>query len=561
MAVAFSAPVAQAVTGLASVLRSPNLRRLELAYAASLIGLWGYSIAFVVYAFEAGGATLVGVAAVVRLLPAAVAAPFAALLADRHSRRLVMLLTDLCRALVIAAMAVAVASETPVAAVFGLAGLMGVLSTAFEPAKNALLPSLVDDPEQLTAANVATSTLESTAIFAGPAVGGLVLALASTEAALAVTAALLVCSAALLARIDAKPAPDPKAERDEPPQQESLAEQLLGGARAIIADRRIALVMGLLSAQVLVAGALGVFVVVIALELLELGSGAVGLLNSAAGIGGLLGAVAALAAAAKRGLAGTFGIGIVAWGLPLLLIAAWPEPVVAFVAFGLLGIANTVVDSTGLTLLQRTTPDHLSGRVFGVLETLVIIGLALGSLLTSLLLAAAGTVASLVIVGAFLPTLALLAWPALRRIDAEMPPPEHELELLRGVPLFAPLAPSSLEQLATRLERVRCPAGSEVIRQGETGDRFYVIESGEVEVFEDGIAARREGPGDFFGEIALVRDMPRTATVVALTDLELLALEREPFIATVTGHARTREAADAVIQARLGSVRAAAGSV
>jgi CRP-like cAMP-binding protein len=153
----------------------------------------------------------------------------------------------------------------------------------------------------------------------------------------------------------------------------------------------------------------------------------------------------------------------------------------------------------------------------------------------------------------------LLCTPALRRLDAETGPPE--LTLLQGVPMFAPLAPASLELLASQLERVRVGQGAEVIRQGEPGDRFYVIESGEVEVFEDGLFARREGPGDFFGEIALIRDVPRTATVRAVSDLEPLALEREPFIAAVTGHAPSAEAADAVIGTRLGSVRAGAGSV
>jgi MFS family permease len=561
VAAAFATPLAQALGALSGVLRSPNLRRLELAYAASLIGLWAYSVAIVIYAFELGGATLVGVSAVVRLLPAAVAAPFAAMLADRHSRRRVMLVTDLVRSLLVAAIAVSVAADLPATVVFSLAGAMAVVSTAFEPAKNALLPSLVADPDQLTAANVATSTLESSAIFAGPALGGVVFALASAEAALAVTAGLLLCSAALLARIEAAGAHEPVVNAGDGPREEGLVAELLGGGRAIAADWRLALVMGLLSAQLLVDGAIGVFVVVIALDVLELGRGAVGLLDSAAGLGGLVGALAALAVIGQRGLAATFGFGVAAWGAPLLLIAAWPEPAVAFAAFGLVGVANTVVDSSGFTLLQRASPDELRGRVFGVFETLAIMAVGLGSLIASVLIAALDTVATLVVVGAFLPTLALVAWPALRRLDAETPMPGPETDLLRGIPMFAPLAPASLEQLASQLERLRFPAGSVVIRQGDPGDRFYVIEDGEVEVFEDGVRVRRQGVGDFFGEIALVRDMPRTATVVAHTDLELLALEREPFIATVTGHARTREAADAVIRARLGSVRAGAGSV
>jgi MFS family permease len=242
-----------------------------------------------------------------------------------------------------------------------------------------------------------------------------------------------------------------------------------------------------------------------------------------------------------------------------MLIPLVPEPAFVLLMFAVIGVANTIGDSAGYTLMQRATSDEVRGRVFGAFETIVIAAIGLGTIGAAGLVEWLGRDAALVVTGGLLPALVLLCAPGLRRLDAETGPPD--LALLRGVPMFAPLAPASLELLASQLERVRVGQGEEVIRQGEAGDRFYVIESGEVEVFEAGVFARRQGPGDFFGEIALIREVPRTATVRAVADLELLALEREPFIAAVTGHAPSAEAADAVIGRRLGSVRAGAGSV
>jgi MFS family permease len=550
------APLAEAFGAFAGVFRVPNLRRLELAYACSLIGLWAYSVPLVVFAYNEGGAALVGLSGVLRLLPALIAAPFAAMLADRYSRRLVLLSTDVTRALVAGLIALAVAVELGVAVVMALAALMAIVSTAFEPAKNAIVPSLVEEPDQLTAANVVTSSFESSGIFLGPAVGGLLLAVGSIELAFAATALLLACSAILLGRIDEPAQP---ADRAREAAGERLLDEALAGVRAVAADPRLRLVVGLFAAQLFVDGALAVFIVVIVLELLGLGEGAVGLLDSAAGLGGLLGSVVALVIAGRRGLGTLFGIGIVGWGVPLMLIPLLPEPAFVLLMFAVIGLSNTVSDSAGYTLMQRASSDEVRGRVFGAFETLAIGSIGLGTIGAAGLVELLGTDAALVVTGGMLPLLVLLCAPALRRLDAEAGPPE--LALLRGVPMFAPLASASLELLASRLERVRVLQGEEVIRQGEPGDRFYLIESGEVEVFEDGLFARREGPGDFFGEIALIRNVPRTATVRAVTDVELLALDREPFIAAVTGHAPSAEAADAVIDRRLDSVRAGAGTV
>jgi predicted MFS family arabinose efflux permease len=449
----------------------------------------------------------------------------------------------------------AIALGAGLVVVLGIAALVSVASTAFEPAKKAILPSLATDPEQLTAANVASSTFESAAIFIGPAMGGALLAAAGFTVALAASCALLVCSVALLARIRRSPIERDQAGTERP----GLLEEAFAGIRATAASPELRLVMGLFGAQLMIDGALGVFVVVVAIDLLELGRGGVGLLDSASGLGGLLGGVLALGLTGRAGLGRVFGLGIAAWGLPLALIPLLPSTGFVLAAFALIGVANTLVDASGFTLIQRITPDDIRGRVFGAFETLAIVSVGLGAVITTGLIALIGVNLSLVAVGAPAALLSAAFWGRLRGLDAALAPPG--LDLLRGVPMFAWLGGAPLEALASRLERREAAAGEEIIRQGEAGDHFYVIEAGDVDVFEDGIFARREGRGDFFGEIALLRDVPRTATVIALTDVVLLCLERDPFIAAVSGHATGTEAAETVIAGRLGSVRAGAGSV
>ena len=246
------------------------------------------------------------------------------------------------------------------------------------------------------------------------------------------------------------------------------------------------------------------------------------------------------------------GAGIVFWGIPLALLAAWPAVGVALVLFAVLGAANTLVDVAAFTLLQRLAPEAVRARVFGVLESLLLGTIGIGAVLAPALLSLLGTRGALVAAGLFLPALGLLAWRPLARVDGELAPLTDELALLRGIPMFSTLAPATLEQLAASLVPVRVPAGKDVFRRGAAGDHFYVIARGEAHVAVDGAPVRLQA-GDHFGEIALLRDVPRTATVSARTDLELYALERDAFIAAVTGHARSAEAANAVVASRLGT--------
>jgi MFS family permease len=517
---------------LREVYRNPKLRHLELAWAGSIIGMWAYSVAITVYAL-------------IRWLPSAFASPFASILGDRYPRVRVMLSADLIRAAGLGAMAACAATGAPVETVYALAAAVAVVHTAFQPAQQAILPSLARGPEELTAANVSSSTIESLGFCVGPALGGVLLAVSNVWVVFVVTAACFLWSALQLTGL---------LRADEPPLRRTemrFADEAAAGFHTIRRDGRLRLVVGLFSAQTLVNGAFTVLVAVSAFQLLHLGSSGVGYLNSAVGVGGLVGGFISLLLVGQRRLATTFGIAIAGAGGPLFLVGVWPTTAVALIVYALIGLSIIVGDVSGYTLLQRSTPGEVLARVFGVLHSVFYATVALGAFLAPPLIHWIGIRWALVAVGALLPILSVLARTSLTQLDLA-PSRTRELELLRRIPIFAPLAPPVLEHLAARLVPVDASAGEAIVRKGETGDRFYIVEDGEIEIALDSGAPRIEGPGSYFGEIALLRDVPRTATVSAHTDVELYALGRDDFLGAVTGHAGSAEAADAVIGSRLG---------
>jgi len=530
---------------LRDVFRNRALRQLQLAWAGSIIGSWAYTVALVVYAYDQGGASAVALVAVIRWVPAAIASPFAAILGDRYPRVRVMLGADLLRASALGAMAACVVTDAPAAIIYVLATVVAVLATVFDPAQSALIPSLARTPEELTAANVSSSTLESLGFCVGPALGGILLTLTNVWVVFVVTAATFLWSALMLA---------PLLRASEPPlthERPKLLEETTAGFRAIGSDPRLRLVIGVFGAQTLVNGAFGVLIAVSAFRLLDLGSGGVGYLWAAVGVGGLIGGAFSLALVGHRRLATTFGIAVAGTGGPLLILGVLPRTGAALIAFGLIGFANIICDVSGFTILQRGTPSEVLSRVFGVLHSLVYATLGLGAVLAPPLIHAVGVRWTLAIVGSLLPVLSLLTHTSLTKLDTE-PGDPHRLQLLQAIPIFSPLSPPVLERLAAELTPVRALENEEIIREGDHGDRFYVVSSGEVEVLVDGQPPRREGAGSYFGEIALLRDVPRTATVRAATDVELFALDRDEFLPAVTGHSGSVQAAEAVIGSRLG---------
>jgi MFS family permease len=547
--------VSESFRSFGQVFRNPDIRKIELAWAGSVLGHWAYGIALAVYAYEQGGAAAVGLVGLIRFLPPAIVGPFTAMLADRFRRERVMVTADVTRALLLGTAAVVIAADGPPALVYTLAGLVAVAYSAIRPAQAALLPSLARSPSELTAANVASSTIESIGVFGGPALGGILLAATSASVVFAAAAIGFVYSALLVSRVERQPRPEERREG------RNILREFSAGYVTVVREPNLRVLVILLVAQTLVAGALNVLIVVSALQLLDLGEDGVGWLTSALGVGGVLGAVVSIALVGRGRLTSDFTLGIVLWGFPIAIIGLWPEPIPAFLLLTIVGMGNTLVDVSAFTLLQRAVPDEVLGRVFGAVQSLWVGAIGLGSILAPLAIELIGIEGALIVTGSILPLLAALLWRRLSALDRAAPAPERELELLRGIELFRPLPPPVLEGLAGAMAPMRVEAGREIVREGEAGDRFYVIADGRVEVVKDGEVINEEGPGEFFGEIALLRDVPRTATVRAKTDVELRALEREDFIGAVTGHAASAEAADSVVATRLSSLRPGLASV
>ena len=532
----------------AAVWRNANLRWLELAWTASIVGQYAFLVAVSVYAYNVGGEGAVGLIFLARLIPAALLAPFAGLLGDRYPRERVLLVTNIVRVVFVGAAALAVFADADPWLVYGLSIAATIATTPFRSSQAALTPSLARTPEELTAANAVASGVESIAVFAGPALAGVLFAVASTGLVFTITAALVVVSALFLLLIQLEPVEAPRREL----QAGTILAERLAGFTTLGGDRALRLMMVLLTAQTAVFGAVQVFIVVAAFELLDLGEGGVGYLSAAIGIGAFVGAVGALSLTGARRLSPAFLVGIVLIGVPLMTIGVWQELPVALVALAVMGIGSSLVDVAGLTLVQRAVPDDVLARVFGVIQMLWLASIGVGAALVPVLVSWLGVEASFIAVGALLPLLVVLLGAQVARIDAQAAAPDaEELRILATVPIFAPLPGGSLEHLAARLVPLRVEAKSVIVREGDVGDRFYIVVEGELDVTQTGAALTKLGPGGYFGEIALLRDVSRTATVTASTEVVLYALDREDFLAAVTGHPQSAEAAETVMAARL----------
>jgi MFS family permease len=534
------------LSALTAAVRNENVRRAELAWGAAVVAEWAHFVALGVFAFEQGGASAVGIAGLVRLLPAALVAPFAASLGDRFPRERLLLATVLIGSGALAGSAAAALAGEPVP-VFALAGIVGLSSTLIRPALQALLPSLARTPEELIASNGATSTIESVGTLVGPLLAGLLISLANVGTVFLVGAGALLVAAAILARVNVEGRIALTAE----PGGSGVRRMLGAGFQAIGRAPRARVIVGLVVAQTFVRGCLNVLIVVAVFQVLDGGAAEVGYLTAAIGVGGLIGALWAMALEGQR-LAVLFGIALVFWGAPIILIAPRPEVVAAAFLLAIVGAANSVEDVAVFTLLQRIVPDDILTRVLGVLWGLAMGGVAIGSITAPPIANAIGPRLAFVVVGSILPLLTLATYRRLAEIDRTAAP-APELELIEQVPMFAPLSVAAKERVAANLVPISVRAGDVVIRMGDPGDRFYIVGDGEFEIDAGGGRATAHKT-DYFGEIALLHDVPRTATVRAAIDSKLFALRRDDFLAAVTGHSVAHAAGKAVAEARLAGV-------
>ncbi len=533
---------------LGAAFANADLRRVGLAYAGFNAAEWGVWIALLVYAYGHGGATAASVAAVVQLVPAGLFAPFAARMVDRGAPARVLLGGYLAQAVTMSLTAVALLAGAPPALVFVLAGLAASATTFTRPAQAALVPALVRRVDELTSANVVLGWIESIGLLVAPAVAGALLAVSVPATVFAVMAALALASAAIVAPVRGPAAPAPDVAGGD---ARAVAGELLAGARVVGADPHARLLAGVLGMEFVLIGALDVLFVVIAIEVLDLGGSGAGYLNAAFGAGGVAGIALTVRLVGRARLAPAIAAAALAWSLALLALGLWHAAGAAFVLLALAGAGRVVLDVAARTLLQRSAPPGVLARVFGVLETLDAIGLAIGSALAAVLVAALGPGSAVAGLAVLLPAMLALAARRLRSVDEGADVPVVEVALLRSHPIFSALGPPELEGLARGMTALSLPAGACLIREGDPGERYYVVADGRLEVSRAASAIAEVARGDGVGEISLLAGVPCSATVTALTDVELLAIEPAHFIEVVTGHPASAGAADRLVRARL----------
>jgi MFS family permease len=546
--------LAQSARAFSATARNPSLLRAQLAFGASWTAEWAFMVALGVVAFRDGGAGAVGVVAFARMAPSFLLAPLGTALADRFARDRVLIWSCLLRAAATAAAALLLAADGSRLGVYALATLATAAFTVFRPAHTALLPGLCVTPLELTSANVVRGFVDSVSTLVGPLVAAVLLELGTPAAVFTAAAALALVSAALLLGLSYEAAP-----RGAPQPLRRIAHETAEGFRALVRYRDAGLLFGIAFGQTLTRGFLNVFLVVLALELLDSGDSGVGLLTAAVGVGAVVGSLGASLVVRGRRLAVLQGIGVMLWGLPLTLCGLLPYEAAVLALMCGIGVGNALVDIGVFTLPARLVPEELLARVFGAFESLVALTVALGSLVTPPVIDLLGIRGALVALGLVAPALVAVSWPRLRRIDASIAHRDAEIGVLNGVSMLRPLPMPAIDSLAAHVGHATVATGQDVFHQGDYGDRFYVIDDGEAEVIADGRLLRTIGPGDAFGEIALLHDVPRTTTVRARSPLQLYTLDRRHFVPAISGYRSSAREADATVDGHLRTLTPADG--
>ena len=520
------------------------LLRVLAAYLLFILTEYAVWIAMLVFAYNRGGTAVAGLVAVAQLAPAAVVAPVAASLADRRSPVVMLAGGYLAQVAGMAGTAAAIGAGAPLAA-YAAAVFAATAVTTTRPAQSALIPSLAVTPDQLTAANVVAGWLEAAGAAAAGLLVGVLISLAGVGSVFAVCAGLGLAAALLVAGLRA-PSLAAQAEAEADTSTAGVAE----GLRLAVRQPRLRLMLALLTADAVVVGALDLLVVILALTVLGRPPSWAGYLEFAFGAGAVLAATVSALLVGRR-LGGPILAAALGLSGALAVIAFGPGLAGTVILLAVAGAGHLLLEVATRTLLQRSVPPRLIGRIFGVLEGFTMAGLAIGALLVPALAHLGGSRLAVLGVAAVLPLAAVAGGRAVFRLDAGTAVPVVEIALLRSLPLFAELPAPAIEGLAAALRPVRLEAGAVLIRQGDPGDAYFAIAAGELDAEQDGHFLGRYGRGDGVGEIALLRAVPRTATVTAHTAATVYQLDRDLFLTAVLGHAPTRRQAEDIAAARL----------
>jgi len=515
------------------VFANPALARLMIGEFVSSIGDWLYLVALLVVVYKSGASPVVlGIVGAARIVPYILLSVPAGIVADRYDRRLILIVTDLARGVIMLALTALTLVEGPIIAVVALSLLAACFSAFFSPAIGSLIPSLVADERELGPANAAWSSLDNLAFIIGPAVAAILMLAGSIPLAFFLNAVTFVIIAAVLWRL-------PKDRGRAPAAHAASTEaSTIGFRESVRPVIRSLSGLGVINLfDGFVSGGLAVLTVVIAVEVLGAGDAGTGWLNAAIGLGGLIGAFIAGPMTLRRRLDIPLAVGGVTLGVGVILVGQSTVLLAAIAAMAVATAGMLLLEVVATTIFQRAVPDSIRGRTIGAMDTLTVSAYALGAFLAPILAAATGPVVVLLGFGIAMVAATLVGTILVGRSAAsEMDP---GAERFVRIPLFDGLAPAALEQAARHLTRVRVTPGQVVVRQGDPADRFFHVLDGTFEVAQTkdpGGAPRflrTLGPDDVFGEIGLLRGVPRTATVTATGDGTLLALDGGRFLELV----------------------------
>ncbi len=538
----------ESIRVLRAVAGNASLRRALagfLCFGTAEFGVW---VAILFYGYKVGGASGAALAALVQLIPATLFAPIGSALVDQMRPDRALALGFVAQSGTMVLTAAAMVGGAPVWVVYGCAALAACAVTLTRPVFGTLVLAVSRTTNELTAANAVSSWVEGVGVFAGPMLAGLLIAASGPGLVFAAMGATMLVAAVLL--FTAAAPQDRGTESAASDSGAGLLGDLMAGFREARGEPGAILLLGLVAAQFAITGMLDVLVIGLALDALNTSASGPGVLTAGFGVGGLVGAAMAVLLLGRKRLGVPFLFGALLNGIPLFLMSL-PFGYISSIAFLVAaGAGKSFADVAARTLMQRSIRSDVLGRVLGLQEGLAMAGLALGSVLAPILVAAFGVRGAFAAAGACLPLAALASARMLRKLDDRSVVPEREFALLSSVSILKPLSGILLERLAARSNTVNA-CDEAIIREGEEGDLFYVIDQGEVAVSVVGRQVAMLGPGDFFGEIALLRDVPRMATCVAVGPVKLLSLSRLEFRAAVLGTRGSAEVTEAEMGRRL----------
>jgi MFS family permease len=526
--------------------RNAALVRSLLSFGGAYTAEWAFTVAISLVAYADGGVVAVGLVGLLRLVPAAIFAPAVATYADRLPREQVLFYSSAVRGLATVLCAPVLVADGPTWVVYALAVVSTIAFTPYRASHSALMPLLCRAPEELTSINVVRGVLDSLSVVIGPFVAAFLVAVGDVASVFTFAGVAGLVSAVLVFGLTYE-----RLDHGKPVRPNLLAE-MREGVHAIRSHEGVPTVFLFVVLQTLIRGAFTVLVVVLSIDLLDKGESGVGVVQGAVGIGAVVGGtLISTLLVGSRAMLRWLSIAVVLWGLPLAVMGLWHVYAVALLAAGVIGIGNAMVDVTAFTLVARMVPDNVLARVFGVLESLGALGVGLGSLLAPILVQAFGATAALVTVGLLGPVVCVLGWRRSTLIDRSMSVRTDAITVLRQVPMLRPLPVPAIEQLAQSVDTIELAAGETLFNAGDTGDCFYVVLDGAVDILDGQELVRTMRNGEGFGEIALLGRTTRTMTVRAAGSTRLYAVSSSDFLPAVSSISAARSAAEVTRESHL----------